>query len=211
MPFTRPFLKLVLEGDLGDGAEHFSYGLHMVGSGFIPVDVPPAVLTACETFFAATSASNARLMTVKLNEIGTDGKYERDTTVRHDYPGAGIAGLGTPHHVFQVALVVSLLTTKARGHASKGRFYVPSPQAFGAAPNMTLTEGQSADVAIAATTFIESLNAVVTGFEVGLVSPIGAGAESVVTRVRVGSVLDTMRSRRTSLVEDYVEEPVTGA
>lgn len=161
----------------------------------------------------------SKLRYVKLNRIGTNGRYfdQTKTHVRHfddlPYPD-GAAGQGYPN---QVAGVVSWVTNVARGRASKGRIYIPNPtmqtvDTTGMFNETGATSTQS--VATQAAAFIANLNN-----QPG-VDSLG-GAASVVSRidgsvhpiqaVRVGSVPDTMRSRRNALVETYVSAAVPGA
>lgn len=203
MPYVRPFLKLTLSGTLGV-SEQFSYGLHMIGPvAEAPDEVPQAVIDACATFFPFTSASNAHLKTIKLNAIGVDGKYLNDTTVFYDFPGQGLAGTGSPRYPYQIALACSLMSTADRGRASKGRFYVPSPAFAAGASDMTLTTIDRDNVLAILVAFINALNDATEPFEVGLVSNLGTGRESIVSRVRVGVVFDTIRSRRNKIPENY--------
>lgn len=210
MTYSAPFLKMVVTGSLF-GVESFSWGINLIndfGGGVAPTEVPQAVITAVETFHASgahVGHDQAKLTTLKLNEIGTDGRYvSASDTVRYDwatpYPGVGSTQLPP-----QVALAISLVTDAARGRASAGRFYVPV--GIGVSSDGRLPSSAQQSAATAATALLNSLNTALPGFTVGVVSSVGTGTQRVATGVRVGRVLDTMRSRRRALVEDYYEAP----
>lgn len=137
-----------------------------------------------------------------MNLIGTDGRYvDKFGTVEHvlTTPAAGGGGAQYPP---QVAAAVTLETNASRGLASKGRFYVPSPVgSFETGPGL-FSISAAANLAIRATTLVEDLNEELEGWTVAVVSGTRTGAARLVNRVSVGRVLDTIRSRRTSLVED---------
>lgn len=205
MVYAAPHLRLVLSGTLYD-VEGFSFGLNLIGGGSAPSEVPQAVIDACTAYFTAVNIDNsAVLRTIKLNLIGTDGRYASDSdTVVHDYPLPGIAGIGTQNPPPQIALAVSLMTNKQRGRASKGRFYLPLPTLPVGSDGM-LTSANALSYAEPTAVFINDLNEALPEFTVGVVSDIGTGAQSAVTGVRVGRVYDTIRSRRRSLPEAHVE------
>jgi hypothetical protein len=192
MAYPRNHLRLVVSGTLY-GSEQFAYGVNLIRTtdgAAAPTTVPAAVLTAVETYHQAASTAPALVNLIKLNEIGVDGKYIRQSTVLHDYGTTPKAGGGA---------------------ASRGRFYLPIPNvgsALGGDGRVTVVERDNQRTF--ATTFISSLNAAVPGWSVGVVSDVGVGRERTVRNVRVGRVLDTMRSRRTSLVEDYSVGPEVG-
>lgn len=206
MAYKQPFLRLVASGSLYTG-EQFSWGLSLIAD--FPTDnagfsaVPAGVRDAVASFHQQTSQAAARLTTVKLNLIGTNGKYasSTDTTV-YDYP-TPVAGGGSGVVPAQIALAVSLVTGAKRGLASKGRFYIPVPIGTLGTDGL-LPAATSASVASQAATLINAIHAGVGGdWRVGVVSDVGAGAQREVTSLRVGRVLDTIRSRRTSLPESY--------
>lgn len=209
MPYLNPFLKLVVQGSLGS-VEVFSYSLHLIGSANpAPATVPQAVVDAVAAFHgSALVGSTAIVRTIKLNLIGENGKYVSDTTVQEDLESPYIAGQGPNQYPMQVALAMSLLATKERGKASKGRFYLPMPGTLLEGPNWTMPLATAQIYLEALQTFVEDLNDAVGSWRVGLVSNVGIGAESVVTRVRVGHALDTIRSRRNKVPEAYTEGPI---
>lgn len=206
MGYLRPFHRLVVSGTLS-AEEGFSYGLSLINTsqqiGVRVTSVPQAVIDAVSTFHQASAliANEARITTIKLNQIGTDGRYvSEEDTVLYDFetplPGASVV-----KYPPQVALAISLKTAKQRGRARAGRFYIPYP----AAPlssNGYMAANEAQNVADIATVFLNSLNAAMTLSRVGVVSNLGTGHEEPVTHVEVGRIFDTIRSRRRSLKED---------
>lgn len=213
MAYPGNFLRLVASGTYFD-TEQFAWTLSLIPNFSSPTagpeEVPQAVIDAVTAFHGSGSIANsARLTTLKLNLIGPDGRYVDDgDTVLHDFAPPGLPGGGQPRHAPQVALAVSLQTARTRGRAHAGRFYVPSPTY----PIDSTGRISAADAEVMvgnASTLIESLNAALPEFIVGVASDVGTGRFQAVTNVRVGRVLDTIRSRRSSLPEEYVVgEPV---
>lgn len=207
MAYPRPFLRLVASGTLY-AVESWSWSLSLIpnfdNTPTAPEEVPADVIAAVQTFHTSAGiGSDARLNTVKLNMIGTDGRYvDQDTTVLHDYPLPGIAGTGPSGLVPQIAWAVTLRTAATRGLAHAGRFYIPVPAVSVAEGGVV---GTAAAIALAddAATLVNDLNAALPSWRVGVVSDVRTGAARQVTRVEVGRVLDTVRSRRTNLPENY--------
>lgn len=213
MAYPESFLRLVVLGTLY-GNEIFSWSLALRRSEFnlpVPDEVPQGVIDAVTTFHTTANigtSSQSHLTGIKLNLIGTDGRYASDgETVLHEFVPP-VAGAGTPGMPSQCALAVTLGTAATRGRASRGRFYLPrlagSPQADG-----RLTPSNVENVAEAASLFIENLHAALPGYRVAVTSNIGQGTIREVTHVEVGRVIDTIRTRRNSLDEDrFVGEPL---
>lgn len=206
MVYHDPFRRLVLSGTLY-GLEAWSIGVAMghvgLGEGGNPENVSEGIQTACEGFIQNNfTGSNAKLTTIKYNFINVAGHYDDPgETIRYDYD-TPVGGTGGASNIPQSSLVVSLNTAFARGRGHAGRYYMP---AFSAPLDSDgrISVDVAALVAEYATTFLNALNADDEHYRVCVVSNIGAGVQHEVTHVRVGRVIDTMRSRRTSLVEDY--------
>lgn len=208
MVYLQPFLRLVAIGTLYV-EEQFSFSMSLVGltgggGDPVPPSVPPGIETAFREFFATPGAFSpqTKLTMLKLNQIGTNGRYTQDESVELelDPPAAGVFA---QYQAPQVSLVVSLETAKRRGRAHAGRFYLPAPCQL---PN---SQGILDDVARnvyknATDTLLQAIQDELVGYRLGVVSNIGAGAQEYVTNARYGRVLDTQRSRRSSLEEDYV-------
>lgn len=206
MAYQTNFLRLAVIGTLY-GVESFTWTLSLRPVNFgnaAPDVVPQGVIDAVTTFHTApevAAGAGARLTTIKLNEIGTDGRYVSDgDTVQHDFE-TSIPGVGTSNLPAQIANVVTLRTAAQRGRASSGRFYYPATGRV-VSSDGRLSAATAAAVAVDATTLLNSLNAALPDWQVAVMSSIGTGTTRPVTHVEVGRVLDTMRSRRRSLEEE---------
>ena len=157
--------------------------------------------------------TQAKLVGFKLNRIGPSGRYADDVTHEHVY-AAPILGAVNSTYPPQNAVAVTVRTAVERGLASKGRFYLPPVGAFGSLATdgrMSITQAQ--DIADACKRLITSLNAAEAAWDdggegrgtVGVASDRGIGMFRIATHVSVGRVVDTMRSRRSSLAEEPVE------
>lgn len=168
------------------------------------------------TATGARPAAAYRLTGIKLNRIGVDGRYVDPVTHEHTYP----APLAGPFNFFppaQIATVLSLRTAVERGHASKGRMYLPLCEGFQLVDSTTgqVTTANATRIATAGAALVDAINDVYNGTfptfsaqEVAVASNIGAGTFRRVTRVSVGRVPDTMRSRRSADAEDPIFAPV---
>lgn len=206
MTYVHPFLRLVVSGSLYT-AETFSWGLSFIEQTTTPDapdEVPPALLTALQTFWQGTSriSQYAQVTSVKLNLIGTDGRYANQETVEYE-PTPPYKGSSSIAVAPQLSLVVSLGTAFRRGRAHAGRFYLPLP-GEGPETDGRLHPNFASTTCAAAKAMLDAFNvALGPDWHLGVVSDLGAGSAHTVTTVRVGRVLDTLRSRRSSLAEDY--------
>lgn len=211
MAYPLEFLRLVAIGTLY-GTETFSYSMSLIHAGGTtpnaPDEVPVEIIDAFAEFHATALliSQNAALTTLKLNLIGTDGRYVNPETVLYDYPVPvqGAVGGGPPP---QIAMAVSLGTAAQRGRASRGRFYAPLPAAQ-VSVGAIISDTSQGLWGAAAATLLDEINAALVPWTVGVVSDLGAGAQRPVTHVRIGRALDTIRSRRSSLDETYEEYPL---
>lgn len=154
---------------------------------------------------------------IKLNRINPQGLYQDGVTYEHIYssPAAGSFNAYPPA---QLSTVLTLRTDVERGHASKGRMYLPPCEGFQGVDPSTgkATIPNALRVAQAGALLVDSINDVYNGafpdfsaMEVAVSSKIGAGTFRRVTRVSVGRVTDTMRSRRSAISElpEYADVP----
>lgn len=212
MTYPEPLLRLVLGGDLYNGMEQWTFSLHLGYAdpqGGPPDSIPPEVIAACSTYIATPQMLSARvrLQWLKLNEIGVDGRYTQLETVRHDYATPVSGTMTTANIAPQTALAITLRTEAQRGRAARGRYYLPMPGYGLQTSNGLLSTNDRAFYATAATTFLNALNAAfpVTGARVVVASDVGEGTVRLVTNVAVGGAFDTIRSRRASMPEGWVE------
>jgi hypothetical protein len=153
-------------------------------------------------------ASGAKLTFAKMNVVDMQGRYIEQATHEYIYapPVAGAGGAFI--HPNQVTLAVSLTTEFVRGHAHRGRYYLPTPsvQVDGTTGLVPVTTCQ--DIAATSAAFIEALADepgpdLILGQRVAVMSSRGTGATNVVIGVEVGRVMDTQRRRRNAMGEDY--------
>lgn len=218
MTFARAHQLLTISGT-HFGLERFTFGIRLnnVGGTF------PATQSAqddlCDDYANAIAAwwptqqsigETSKLDLVKLNEISPAGRYARTWTNLTEVtpPVGGSFGSG---HSPQTCLVVTLETGATRGYASRGRLFWPSPAMTVQATNGQITVAKQTQALADAKALLEAIKGVDTGRIPIVASAVGAGAERSVTGVSVGLVLDTMRSRRTSLAESRVPVALAGA
>jgi len=157
-------------------------------------------------------SSAVRLEWGKFNQIDASGKYNlATTTVRQDLPSPIVGGGSAVGNLPQAALVVTWLTAASRGQASKGRIYVPMPNVQVTTAGL-VPPGETQSIADAWGALLTEWNDLpVEGVTLGadaelfpaVISGVGAGTSRRIERVRVGNRVDTMRSRRESLVEAF--------
>ena len=220
MPYL-PHIRVTALGGLAGVTERFSYGLNLAGEGSIPTiagntalwDDMAADFIAFHSSAGANIAPAARLLEVKFAAIGVDGKYLEDSYIS---PIAGTNGGATtsPYVLPQTAMAVSLNSSR-RGASGKGRFYVPMFSGTVVAASLLCVATDAQGLAVAAATLVSALNdqpgidpfpqlRVVIASTKGVVSPVES--------IRVGRVIDTMRSRRRQMPESYgADVPVTDA
>ena len=226
MAFNRQQVYITCTGELGTGGgageDIFSFGLRFSGSvTFDAVASLAAVDTAAvaglyEDFIqdAETQLSDrVHAFSVKFSPLGTDGALLTDPVIETLGGGGGVNGAASsPDFPNQVSLAISLRTVTNVGLAHKGRFYLPIP-AITVLTNGHISSDAPPLVAGTVKTLIDGINSefgddTVTGGAVAIMSSVGAGMTRGVTRVGVGDVLDTMRTRRNALTETYSFEDI---
>lgn len=214
MAFPTAHSLVTWFGDSWQGQEEWQFGLR-IDSGFTTSGDPTdanmtGLLEAGEEFMTWSGglfSRRARLLGVKHAKIGQDGKYVGDARERFlDTPAAGAGPAGSPDFP-QICVVFTTLTNRARGFASRGRFYSP-PTAFGVDADGRMTAQMQTACIAQGKAFLEAVNAVGIG-PVTVYSQVGEGIAREVTGVRVGRVFDTQRRRRESLPEEYAEAALT--
>lgn len=204
----RPAHTLVTwEGTTGGNlVEEFSFGLRCApGISADDAALNAAAITCMGAFSASDGLAqhvggNVRLKRVTVVRVKADGDWDTNAdgsfqkgVWEGDLPGQA-AGANLP---LQAALVVSLVTNRP-GPTGKGRFFIPMGRKDLEADGRISTVEQNA-TAIRAALFVQRV-----GDAVGdVVVASSKGYLSPVTAVRVGRVVDTMRSRRRDQVEDY--------
>jgi hypothetical protein len=208
-PFDSAHLYVQWGGKL-PGAEDWSCGLRLrkktagnvdSGAGLL-VGIGAAIATFHQDLNARISQA-AKLQFVKVNAIGTDGKYREASTNQALYADLPGQMGGAQKYPNQIAWAISLTTGFGRGPAHRGRFYVPLPMPSLEADGR-ITDAEADAMHTTAQTLITNINAVNADYEVAVFSrKLGGATNRKVTGVAVGRVLDTQRRRRRSLAEDY--------
>lgn len=221
MPYPAPFHRLVLIGNLY--SDIWNTTLAMVPSGGAVGAVTDELLedisvTVADWFNNTTSATPANgvgflqgvtLTSIKLNRIGTDGRYSDAEAKEWIYPSA-IAGPMPANAAPQLTVVSTLLGPNPRARAGRGRMYLPPSIAVtDVGADGRISSAVALDHAQGTLFFLGMMNDAYLAAGVpavaGVASNTGAGAFQTVSVVRAGRVVDTMRSRRNKLDEDPQE------
>jgi hypothetical protein len=183
----------------------------------------------CRAFIGSNAFPSVVVLNyVKLNRIGTDGRYASATTSNTRFlTGSGTAvtnvavGASAARPIPQASLALTLFTDRERGAGSRGRIFLPCP----AATATVSTDGRlgAGDVGPVSTVgqnagaFLAAINNL-PGFDAGagpricVASQGGRGLPSpenvTVTAWGIGRVVDTMRSRRNALIEATARNPL---
>jgi len=222
MPYDRQSLHITCTGQLGTGGgageEIFSFGFR--ASGLADFDAAgaldgldvPAIAVLCGEYFQDATLhlhQDAHLFKVKVAAISTTGHYIEgaDPVEAEPDPGGVHGSDSTIRHPNQIAVCISTRTNTTVGRATRGRFFLPLP-ADGVNVTGKVDAARATARAELTASFFTSLN---TELEAGsgddsnlcIMSNSGAGRTLGITKIRVGTVLDTIRSRRNALSEDY--------
>jgi len=164
-----------------------------------------------KTFFGSPGALISWafvLNDLKIQHYGADGKIIKANTVFQS-GGAAQAGAATRNVPPQLALAISFRGLRTRGPGANGRMYVPG------FTNIPTVSGhiESADVnsvILAAKTMFQGINTDMAGRGGRLITatpggkkPVTPPANTLVTNIRVGDVVDTIQRRRRGLKETY--------
>jgi hypothetical protein len=142
-------------------------------------------------------------------DIGSDGNMVGNPRVVEIPTASQPKGTGPLLYPPQASLTVTL-EGENRGPARFGRFYLPGP-AHALGTDLRLSTVSQTSYLNAAGAFLTDMaDAIdipggVTRAELINVSGIDGGHQQNVVKVRMGRVLDTIRRRRTSLLEEYSE------
>lgn len=220
MAYPSPFHRLVLIGTIYGDIWNTTVSL-------IPtIGTPPPVSqmhldlisTTVGQWFPKTIANgglqfspNVKLTSIKLNRIDVDGHYMDPDAMEKTY-ATPISGGGTYNGPPQLTIAATLRGANDRALAGRGRMYFPlSENCQTVASDGRLQAAQSLAFATNVKGLMANLDqaylANSIGCKVGVASKTRGGAFQALHQVTVGRVVDTMRSRRSSLAED--PQPVT--
>jgi hypothetical protein len=192
-------------GPLSNPYEIFSYGFCLksnAGSGVADADAIAAKVAAYHSDSRTLISTRAHLTEVAVSEVGPSGAQNGQTArVVVDVVGGSNGGTVPPQIAYRVSLSDGL-----RGRSHRGGWYVPLPAASLSADDPRMSANDAAGAAASAKDLIAALNSGPNAQQLIIASQV-LGA-LVVTQVRVGRALDTIRSRRNTMVEDYQTLPI---
>lgn len=212
-------LKVVIRGIFANTPEIWSYSLRfdrtLWGEGDAHAeDMSSSGMTAALAALHNTSSfsNGCKVTGWRAYDIGSDGRMEGNPKVVEFAPANYIAGTSANLLPPQVSLAV---TTEAvnRGPARLGRFYLPGPSKICDSSYRLAVADQTVYCNLATQFYKDVADSVdvdfsVTGVEAINVSNIGSGHQQVISKIKVGRVYDTLRSRRGALLEEYVSSGV---
>jgi hypothetical protein len=224
MPYPNTHMYLTVHGDAYGATEQWQFGLRLTDGGVSGQVTADAASGPVQSWWSNVNngfIATHRLTSIKCAQIDVDGHYPPTViSGEHFYvpPVAGpTAWASNQQAIPQNSICVTLTTAVPRGHASKGRVFLP-PQIFDVQADGLLIATDAATIAQGFRDLIAALNAQTVIGNV-IVASRGKGVRSVddkgkvtytfpnpgaqnnVTGVAVGRVVDTQRRRRRSLTE----------
>lgn len=219
MVYAHDVTRITLSGTMGTGQEQWNTGFFFGAEGSNAEEpteaTATAVLNAWRTFFEHSGSwisQNYVTTQCKVARVFANGLQDPENTF-YAYPATTLDGaVATSVRLYppQCTLVVTLLSDRPRGKASKGRMYLP-----GAVPevgsNLKINSTIVGTIADNLKTFFDALavsadvpgELILAARGTGLTPGLTAQNDFVET-IRVGDVMDTQRRRRNGLVESYV-------
>ena len=219
MPFASNSLRITIGGSLFD-VETWSIGFRarsttpesnaslIAGNAGMADDI----YTDFSAGFANSQLhanSQATCDWVKVAALDTDGHYAdgSDADLHAEVVGAGPAGGGSADAP-QLCTVVSFGTVVHRGHASKGRVFIPGCAQSTITATGEISTGAAGDIRDEMKDRLDHINGILStafsaNMRLAVMSPLGAGLSHSITDVKVGRVIDTQRRRRRQLDEAY--------
>jgi hypothetical protein len=143
------------------------------------------------------------LTRVKVASIGPLGLYTRDSW---ESTSPAVAGTNASGGLMpaQTAMVASLMTSR-RGPTGRGRMYLPC-RSLNIGSDSRIAAADALGLAGSVATLLNALNnepGLDPAADQQVVVASSKGFNTLVTGVRVGRVPDTVRSRRSQLIEEY--------
>ena len=206
-------IKIVFRGVFSGTPETWSFGQHYRSdvTGSPDAEASDVHLDQCATAFdtwlhvaQAQFPSSAKLTDIRAYKIGTDGRMEGDPNIL-DVTTLNIGGASSVIYPPQICLVMTHVA-EHRGPARFGRNFIPTSAAVGA--DFRVAAATCDNIMAQWVGFLKDVSDCVDleGGESSDMLNISAsgvgGAKQVVDHVEVGRALDTLRSRRRSLLEE---------
>jgi len=216
MVYAHTVNRITLSGTMFSGAEEWSTGFFLGQEGSDAQEITQAGLDQIRDAWAAFFnhsfsyiSSSYRFTQAKSALIDTTG-HTITSSVKYSYPtgnviGSALSGTLPP----QCALVVTLLSDRPRGIASKGRMYLPG-FAGGITGSGKVDSGVIGGIATNLKTFFDSFandadvpDQLILAGKAKSALLAGTAQNDYVETIRVGDVVDTQRRRRNGLAEAY--------
>lgn len=205
--------KFVVRGVFASTKEIWSNSLHFEstfggGSDNTPSDWDGSAVTAAvNAFYGGTACSgSAKVTGWRGYQIGADGKTVSGSKRIEEY-ASPVPGASSTRYPPQVSLVVTLVgADDGPGHF--GRIFLPSPGKALVDSTQEIASGSADEVLADFKTYVEALkdamyDASFVGESLLNVSKVGSGAKQDVVSYKCGLALDTIRTRRNKLLENY--------
>jgi hypothetical protein len=208
-----PHFRFTVRGEFTGTPEEWSFGFHFGSNVDLGPDASVDDIHADQVTTALTSfipggdlgmPTNAKVNDWRAYKIKADGNMEGEP-LQVDLSGTGLTGGVSPKYPPQIACVVTTVAA-TRGPARFGRFYLPTGLPLGTDRRVSVVDVTA--VATAATAMMKAISDAID-FPLSLdgasginVSELGGGVNKEIDHLEVGRVLDTLRNRRKSMVEE---------
>lgn len=149
-------------------------------------------------------AGNTWFTEVRLDHVGENGRIDQDAVFSPVSGGGATYSPGSAYLPPSCAVVLTL-DTGGRGRSRFGRMYLPLLKVL-MTNEGTIGEGQQLEILNSCATLLRNMSnlpGIDGGAGIVVASNAGGGALKDVQSIRVGRVVDTMRSRRRSMDESY--------
>jgi hypothetical protein len=216
MVYAHTVNRITLSGTMWGGAEEWSTGFFLGQEGADAGELSQAGLDqikeAFRVFFThglSWVSSNYVFTQAKSALIDATGHTILDS-VKYSYAStSNVGGATSAHFPSQCSLVVTLMSDRPRGKASKGRMYLPGI-AGGVNGGGKIDSDRITSIANNLKTFFDSFaddadvpdQLILAAKGTGPVPALTAQNDFVET-IKVGDVVDTQRRRRNGLNESY--------
>lgn len=206
MPYSGPHTLVTLRGKQFTTQEDWAFGMRFSGSALPTQSFADSVAAAAKTWITTASSGYSAqtvLTAVKVAPIGPDGLYRPGEVAFESFPSAAVGSFASAVvHPPQIALAMTLQSAQPRGPVHQTHCYLPGPHfPLESASSARITVANIGNVLANFRTMVLALNAI--GFGSLSVKSKKFGQDATVVTLRCGRAFDTIRSRRTSIPEDY--------
>jgi hypothetical protein len=215
MAYTEAHILFTVQGDAWLQQETWQFGVRCRATpvaGVLDLDsLVNAMAAPTQTLWTNATmgfTNAARLLSLKAAYILETGKYPADVAASvYTYPAPVLGSNAGTFPLPQQTLAVSFSGNTPRGRASKGRIYLP-PQNFAITNDGRISVAAADAFEAPIVTWLTALKGTAQVGEILIMSKLDAGKTTVINKVSIGRVVDTMRSRRRSLLEARTPVPL---